>query len=399
MTIKKKLILLLIPFIIVSGFMFYYFTYSNEAIEAYEVKELDAINTIVVNGKIVPAKSLQIRSPITGVVKEIKVKEGSPVEAENIMIVFETEDIENQLREIEANKRVIEFSLQELSGNGYKLREEEVNIANIQLEEAKKALDRSKELYNNKAISQREYESALTNYDLALAKYNLALINQQNLSHSGSKTKQIEAQIDQFNIRLQGTNLLLEKHSIVAPFKGKITELLIKEGEFIQVGAPLLVLEDQREFFLEVNLDEKELQYISVGQEAIISPQSYPNMRINGTIGSIKPFVDTERGTISISIKLEEANEAVITGLTASAEIITNEYKAVKPIPKRFIINDENDNYVFTMVDNKTEKIKLSIEAETSDSFIVKDGVTKGDVILLPDGIEEGQRVKPMLGE
>jgi HlyD family secretion protein len=76
----------------------------------------------------------------------------------------------------------------------------------------------------------------------------------------------LEAQVASARTNLALAQLRLEQSKIVAPTNGRIANILIRAGEQAAPGAPALVLVNETAFRLEVNVDEIDIDQISVGQ-------------------------------------------------------------------------------------------------------------------------------------
>ncbi|RKD33495.1 efflux RND transporter periplasmic adaptor subunit [Thermohalobacter berrensis] len=387
-------ITIFLSFLFINGFAF------TKSVEAYEVTKKDVLNTIITNGKIVPKKTIDIKSPISGHIKNVFVKEGDLVTKEDTIITFDKREITRKVEEARVSKELFEISLEKLLEYSYKSALEELKIVELNKKEQENEIERLSVLFENGAISSKEYEKFLNQYEQIKAKYNLAKMKVENLQSNGIQAKELRAKIKQANTILESTKLLKAKYDIKVPFKGNISKLYSKEGLFVTVGESLVTLEDLRELYVDIQLDEREISSLKIGQKALISSQAYPQQKINGVVDYISPSVDENRGTVDVKIKLENPPNNLKTGLTVSAEIITDSIKSALVIPKDFIEREDNSLYVWT-VDNMDYAIKKKINAkfETIDAVIVDKGVTEGDIVLRPNNLEEGQKVKALIKE
>lgn len=138
----------------------------------------------------------QITSPVSGVVKKIYVKAGQIVQQDELLLEFDSTLIDSDIKEAKAQK----------------------TLASVSLKEAKKELERSKELYERTVLSDHELQKADISYNESLVKYATA------------------------NNQLTHAQWIKDYTSIRAPFKGQIVRVLSYQGQYINNKLQVQVL-------------------------------------------------------------------------------------------------------------------------------------------------------------
>lgn len=204
------------------------------------------------------------------------------------------------------------------------------------------------------------------------------------------------AQVAQAEIALERAELNLEKATLVAPFDGVITAVSIAEGEFASGAVMQLVDTSSLEVVLDV--DEIDLATLVVGQEALVSLVSYPDVEIASQIVSIAPVNTAGSDTVTYAVhlsldagQLATADEPVVVrvGMTADAQMITAERTDVLLLPNRAITaNREEGTYFVTLV-QETENgrnyqiMPVTIGLRDGRNTEITSGVSEGDTVLL----------------
>ncbi|MFV3284824.1 HlyD family efflux transporter periplasmic adaptor subunit [Pseudomonas sp. NY15356] len=134
---------------------------------------------------------------------------------------------------------------------------------------------RRRKLQSMSAISAEEWEKSGT--EVAVAQADL-LREQSNLGLAQANVQLAEATLKQ-------ARLDLERTRVSAPVNGYVTNLLTRQGDFAQSGAPLLALVDSESFHVSGYFEETKLPKIKVGSRARIELMS--GERLQGTVESI----------------------------------------------------------------------------------------------------------------
>ncbi|MFV3327274.1 HlyD family efflux transporter periplasmic adaptor subunit [Pseudomonas sp. NY15372] len=134
---------------------------------------------------------------------------------------------------------------------------------------------RRRKLQSMSAISAEEWEKSGT--DVAVAQADL-LREQSNLGLAQANVKLAEATLKQARLDLEHTR-------VSAPVNGYVTNLLTRQGDFAQPGAPLLALVDSESFHVSGYFEETKLPKIKIGSRARIELMS--GERLQGTVESI----------------------------------------------------------------------------------------------------------------
>ncbi len=190
-----------------------------------DIQKSDSVFVYADNGTYIEASgtvennTISISSQVTGIVREIKAREGSIIKKDDVIATIENTTLNNQYDQALINVQIAETNIQMLENsinnlnvqnldavqqayNAYlsaqaeyqkvmdgasqdeiKQAEEVVNQTKTNYDYAKTNLDRSKELFDQEAISKIQYDEALKGYNVAEAQYNGA-VAQLNIINS-----------------------------------------------------------------------------------------------------------------------------------------------------------------------------------------------------------------------
>ena len=178
---------------------------------------------------------------------------------------------------------------------------------------------------------------------------------------------------------------------IRSPIDGNVTQRLdvVKVGNTVTpVGgviesgqSALFVIEDLDTLMLRVNVPERELAKLVVGQPAQLSFDAVPGHVFLGTISQISPSVNAETATFSVRIRVTQAEGLLRPGMFARVAIIYERKPNALQIPRTALLDGDGPPKVFVIKDGKA--------AERS----VKLGLSNGAWIEVTEGLKDGEQV------
>ena len=244
--------------------------------------------------------------------------------------------------------------------------EETLSQAKTNLDYAKTNLDRSKELFDEEAISQSKYDEALKIYNVSQAQYNVALsklnlINsyptetsssaaeskmlqlkagyELSISNGNTQLRQLESQLSiakvqlvQANNTVEQTKRELDKLNIKSPIDGVVNSLFVKEGEFATAGKLTAEIFNPENIEINAYVSEANIGRVIVGQETVISIDSYENEYFTGKVTKINNLaeftpknIQTKEERVNtvfkVTIKAIETDGALKPGMPADVKI------------------------------------------------------------------------------
>ncbi len=169
--------------------------------------------------------------------------------------------------------------------------------------------------------SKIDLDIAEANQAVAEAQLLLALQNYDEIASGPDPDglAAVEARIKAAEAGLVSAQATLNNIELVAPFDGKIVDLVITTGEQVAPGVTAAVLADFSQWIVETDdLTEIEVPEISIGQSVTIVPDALPDLELTGTVERISDVFEEKRGDITYTarIKLNEENELLRWGMT-----------------------------------------------------------------------------------
>jgi HlyD family secretion protein len=248
------------------------------------------------------------------------------------------------------------------------------------------------------AYSQEELDAA--DAEIASSQASIQLIQSQIVEYqtqiadltdtSGSSSLDLAiAQVKLDNAQAQNEVAQQESisNTITAPFNGTILAITAQVGD--QVGTnPFITLADLSQPYLEVLVDETDLNNVGIGYEVQVTFDALPNQTFTGKVISIDPSLVNVANVTAVSSVVQLDSDSfskpqdLPIGLSATAEIISSQAQNVLLIPVEALHELSAGNYAVFVVENGTPVLK-TVEVGLMDYTYAEilSGLNEGDVV------------------
>lgn len=230
--------------------------------------------------------------------------------------------------------------------------------ARIAYEAAKDEYDRAQKLVDSGIVSKKEFATIKETYENARLGYE-ALVSQ------AGKTGQ----------------------RILAPISGYVKTCLVKEGDYVTVGQPLMTLTQNRRLFLRAEVSERYYKYlsgvVSANFKTPYDDRVYALDELHGRVLSYGKSTDDSLFYLPITFEFDNRVD-VVPGSYVEIYLLSGEMKDVMVLPKTAITEEQGVNFVYLQVDAegyKKQEVKLG--ADNGREVQVLSGVHAGDKVVV----------------
>jgi len=239
----------------------------------------------------------------------------------------------------------------------------------------------------NLEISQQEFEKQKSLYE----KGGVTLRELRN-----SEVQKITAQDDYERAEIQ-----LAKMSVFAPFSGIIVDLpYYTEGVKVEANQNMVGLMSYDKMYVEINLPEKNISEIKLGQEVIITNYTLPEDTITGTVTEISPVISAETRTFEGKLQIDNPELKLRPGMFVRADIVTAQKDSAIVIPKNVILTGSRGKYVFVVERNSAaDDRRITTGIDNQDYVEVLEGLQPNDRLIIKgfETLRDNSKVKVIL--
>ena len=176
----------------------------------------------------------------------------------------------------------------------------------------------------------------------------------------------------------------METILIKAPFSGNVAEVLAYEGDSVSGSTQIIYLVNRDKIYVDIDIDEVDIKEISVGQQAEIAFDAYPELRLPALVNGISPLATNKGGitVVEVTLQLTRSDPRIMSGFSAQVEITVEEVHNVVRIPTEAVAEKQGSHFVY-LIEGETERIMPVKLGRGNDQYVeVLSGLKANDKIL-----------------
>jgi RND family efflux transporter MFP subunit len=341
---RKALIVILLAFAAVVGFMLYNRTDSRAAqsaggtgarpsgagpgmggagafarppltVEVAKAARATIAEQILVVGNLIGAATVEVVPKVSGRLRSVAVRLGDPVRQGQVIALVEDQEIQEQVKQAEASFEVARATVRQ--------READLTLARSNLE-------RSRSLFNRQLLPQQTLDDTEARYQAAAAQLDLA-----------------RAQFEQARARLEELRITLANTRIVSPVDGFVGRRHLDPGAFVGPNSPVASVVDIRTVRLVVNLVEKDLRRVEAGTPAVTEVDAYPGEQFIGRVARVAPVLDPATRTAEIEVEIPNPAFRLKPGMYARSRLTIGRRENALVVPRNAVVDVEGRRGVF----------------------------------------------------
>jgi cobalt-zinc-cadmium efflux system membrane fusion protein len=236
---------------------------------------------------------------------------------------------------------------------------------------ADKNYERSKDLYEHKAIAERDLQQAESDRAAALADLQSG---EDALRVLGIKDPE----------KFADTKATSEV-PVLAPVSGEVVERLVGPGQLLQAGATqCFTISDMSTVWVLVNVYQSDLAYVHVGDTVEIDTDSYPD-KFHGKISYLAPALDPNTRTLQARIVAGNPGGKLKKDMYVTAVVQAGATNDVLTVPDSSVLHDsENVPFVYLQQTeaNKFARRIVNIGDSNDGRTRIESGLKEGDKVV-----------------
>ena len=280
------------------------------------VEEKELGGAIKANGelRLNPQDKADVTPIIGGIVRQISVVEGQKVRAGQTVAYIENTEI------VEVQKNYL--------------------VAVREAEVAKQEIQRQKSLAAQGAGVEKTLQQAAADYEISNARLT-GLLHQ--LRQMGISPKQTAA------------GKIVTRIPVCASLSGIVSKVFVSTGSYVDATASLMQIADNSAVFASLNVFERNIAQVEVGQDVDLVVTNSPGVHLKGRVQQINRSFDADTKAVAVHVRIVGKDALdLIAGMYVSGSIKTGQ-KKVKALPDNAIVRAEGRKFVFVLEDSTAE--------------------------------------------
>jgi membrane fusion protein (multidrug efflux system) len=275
-------------------------------------------------------KSIRLRPEVAGQIRAIRFIEGEPVREGQVLFALDDALVAADLNEANAN-----------------------------LQNSRRAYARARELSAKQLISHADLDKA----QAALA-------------------------VDQ--ARAASARTHVDKALIRAPFAGVAGLRLVNVGDYVNAGQDLVELVRLDPLELDFRAPEVVLSSLHVGQTVDFGVDSFPSETFKATVVAISPSVDAAGRSVAMRARFANPGQKLRPGMSARLQVVLDTNASALLVPEQAVWPNGEQKMVYTVVDGKAKLVPVTLGLRQPGFVEVTSGLKDGDVVVVSGQLKIG---------
>lgn len=316
--------------------------------------------TVEAKGQLKPISASVVSPSVDGTVEQINVQTGQSVNEGDVLMTIKNDELDRNVAEAQ---RAVAAAQEDLAN-------------------AQKAAAAAQAA----PMSDADGASAAAGGSVASTDTNAVSAAQRSLASA-------QANLDQANAKAAG-------RTVTAPSSGSIVELNAKVGATVTGGMIMgesdtsggkqcMQIADLSKMKVTVQVGEKDIAKIAVGQSANVTYPAFPDIVSQGTVTAIASVANSDSNygggsvTFNVDILIEAPDSRLKPGMTAEVSVVTEQLDEVVMVPTMALMTEDGENYYVNVATDdegkETRRVKVTVVTQNDNEAVVGKTQVKRD--------------------
>lgn len=325
--------------------------------------------TVEAKGQLKPISSSVVSPSVDGTVDSINVQAGQSVNEGDVLMTIKNDELDRNVAEAQ---RAVAAAQEDLAN-------------------AQKAA----------AAAQATPTTDVDGASAAAAGASAGYADTNTVSAAQRSLASAQANLDQANAKAAG-------RTVTAPSSGSIVELNAKVGAAVTGGMIMgesdtsggkqcIQIADLSKMKVTVQVGEKDIAKIAVGQSANVTYPAFPDIVSQGTVTAIASVANSDSNsgggsvTFNVDILIEAPDSRLKPGMTAEVSVVTEKLDDVVMVPTMALMTEDGEHYYVNLATDsegkKTRSVKVTVVTQNDNEAVVGKTQVKRD--------DQGNEINP----
>ncbi|MBV6646745.1 MAG: efflux RND transporter periplasmic adaptor subunit [Cyclobacteriaceae bacterium] len=369
-----------------------------EKINVATVKEGEFMETIPVDGTVMPKLTIRLDAIVGGVVEKKYYDGGILVKKGDTILKLSNNDLLQSFVREETQGFILVNNLENtklsLQRNQFELRRNLIEL-DFQIDQARDAYERGKPLYEDKIISEQEYLNLKREYDRLVSGRKIQVeSNRFDSLNAVLQIGQAEQTLKRTRENLEMIKGNLDNLYIRAPITGRLSSINVEVGESIAPGQNIGQIDDLEGFKVRAQIDEHYISRIYDGLNG-----TFPLAGDDFGLRIRKIYPEVNGGLFSVDMEFTDSlpPTGIRRGQTLQVRLQLSQKITAIQIPRGSFYQTTGGNWIFVVDGSSTQAVRRDIRLGRQNPrfYEVLEGLQPGERVVVSsyEGYEDKDRL------
>ncbi|MCB0579223.1 MAG: efflux RND transporter periplasmic adaptor subunit, partial [Phaeodactylibacter sp.] len=271
-------------------------------VQTAEAEPVQYREVVFASGKLSLEQEARLSFKTGGIIRRIFVGEGQSVRQGQVLAELALEEIGAQTQQARLGEQQAEIN---------------VENAKLALRLAERDYQNALGLYRDSVATLEQLQNAEVQLDNAR--------NQLEAAKKGLAMQGEQVEVASFNLRYS---------KITAPSNGVILKKLAEPNELVGPGTPVLLFGSKdKAMVIKVNLTDKDIIHVAVGNEAEVRFDAYPDHAFKGEVREVASMADPYTNTYEVEVEVKPEGKTLLSGFIGAVSIFTSASTSLLKVP------------------------------------------------------------------
>lgn len=319
----------------------------NVVVQTAESKKLRPF--IESTGTLNPNEEIIMGAEIDGIVKSVKVNEGTIVSKGMLLATLDDTEFSHEVIRARAA-----------------LKQTEASLANTKME-----FSRKDALYKEQLVTRQQYDDVFTRLTLA------------------------ESEVERAKAALVIANQKLAKTRLIAPVVSRVKEKKVSVGDFVKNGTQMLILIQPNPLKLRFTVPERDIGKIKVGQDVNVKVDAFPGREFIGKVSIVFPSLEEKTRSLAVEAIIPNNEDQLKPGLFARVILYTGELQDMVVVPVTSLLYEGEKVRLFVVEGNVAKEHPVKLGNKYGELMEIREGLKAGEIVVTAgqQSLSEGAKV------
>lgn len=300
-------------------------------------------------GTLNPNEEVIVSAEVDGILKEVKVDNGTAVSRGMLLSVIDDTDYGLEVKRAEAA-----------------LRQANATLSNTKLE-----FERKQALYKEQLVTQQQFDDVSTRLSLS------------------------ESDVERAKAALSLAKQKLIKTRIYSPLSGYVKEKKVSAGDYVRNGANMFVIIQNNPLKLNFTVTEKDVGRLKKGQDITFKVDAFPGREFKGKVNIIYPSLEEKTRTLQVEALASNPDSLLKPGLFAHVILYTGAERNTVLVPIISLLYEGETVKVFVVDGGRAKERFVKVGQKYGEMMEVMEGLKGGENVVIAgqQNLSEGVRV------